>query len=132
MALIDLETISFEKLTSSASFWHIICILFTKFLFDLFKRFLTSDDLEWPRDKLFWKIWRRKLILTHSFTTFNRVRNLSFLTFFRCLWPRVTLKILFFWKCDVKSFILTYNFPTFATLKFDSKKPSIKPRRRWW
>ena len=83
---------AFLSKTLRASSWHTICILLKKIKnLTLFLRFLTTDDLEWPQDKLRRKSNVKRLILT----TFNQVGNLTFLTIFCYFWPWVTLRLFF-------------------------------------
>ena len=90
MTFIDLETNFLGNLTPRASFWGIICIFSIKFEIWPFLRFLTFYDLQWPRDKFFWKPYVKSFILRYNLTICLQVRNLTFLTFFRYFWPWVT------------------------------------------
>ena len=89
MTLNDLETNSSERLTSRASFWHYL-YNFDKVLNLFFLRCLTFVDLEWPRDKLFWKSFAKSFILRYNLCIFNQFWNLTFLTFYWDFWPLMT------------------------------------------
>ena len=87
MILNGLETNAFEKLRSRASFWSIIRLLAKKIEIWPWLVFVTSTDLVWPRDFLFWKACVKSVILIYNLPYFINVQNL---TYFWDFWPRMT------------------------------------------
>ena len=87
--------------------WFFPSVTFYDLDNNIHSRFVTSDDLLWPRADCIRK-QVKIVILISNLSCINKVRNLTFLTSgdLCCL---VTL----FWKADVKSIILTLNLPTY-------------------
>ena len=63
----------FQKLMLRASFWGTFCYLKKNWNLIVFSRFLTSDDLRWPWDPVFWNAYVLSVILMYIFRTLRRV-----------------------------------------------------------
>ena len=109
-----------ETHKSRAWFWYNL-YTFDKGRNLTFLRFLTLDDLQWARDKLFRKSYVKSFILTYNLTTFNsnvrmnQVRNLTVSTFFVIFdleWRLLTFELLFL-KRLCHGFHFDIKFPYF-------------------
>ena len=59
--------------------------------FDRFFEFLTSSDLGWPREPIFWKAYVKSVILIYNSPAFNEVRNLTLNDPKFVIWPQTQI-----------------------------------------
>ena len=124
----DFETKLFEKISSRASFWSIICLLFKKFKIWPFSRFLTLGDLRRPQITLRLNFLERSFQELHSKVLFVHfweiLRFDHFFAIFDLGWPQMTLTSAFL-KSWCEELYFDIWFAYFDILKFDPKWPQI-------